>query len=75
MGKVGSAMIDMSAQFAARVGVVGDGSSAGASDLNDHSIVEAVYLVAARRSVTGARSSAGEPHDHRRGLRARPIEM
>lgn len=53
MGKVGSAMVDMGAPFAARAGVAGDGSTTGASDLNGYSIVEAADLDAAKALCDG----------------------
>jgi len=53
MGRVGSALIDGGAPFAARSAVSDDGSSAAASDQNGYSIVEADSLDAARALVDG----------------------
>jgi len=53
MARVGSALVDGGAPFAARTAVGDDGSSPTSSDLNGYTIVEADSLDAARALVDG----------------------
>lgn len=53
MGRVGSALVDGGAPFAARAAVGDDGSSPAPSDQNGYSIVEAESLEAARTLLKG----------------------
>lgn len=53
IGKIGPALLDVGAPFAARTSVVDDGTVTEASELNGYSIVEAENLEAAKALAEG----------------------